>query len=88
MNQYNVLILQFVKIIAIENHPIASEKSKMIHSFTQNSFIVYMKKITQALPVLILAILLGSACNEPSNIGEDLLPGEDFIDVLYTDSLL
>lgn len=46
-----------------------------------------MKKIIQALPVLSLVIILGSACNEPSNIGEDLLPGEDFIGVLYTDSL-
>ncbi len=46
-----------------------------------------MKKIIQALPVLTLVIILGYACNEPSNIGEDLLPDEDFIDVLYTDSL-
>jgi len=46
-----------------------------------------MKKIIQALPVLSLIIILGYACNEPSNIGEDLLPDEDFIDVLFTDSL-
>ena len=51
------------------------------------SFITHMKKIIQALPALVLTIFLGSACNEPSNIGADLLPNEDFIDVLYTDSL-
>lgn len=46
-----------------------------------------MKKIIQALPILALIIFLGNACNEPSNIGEDLLPDEDFIDILYTDTL-
>lgn len=46
-----------------------------------------MKKIIQALGILIFAILLGNACNKPSNIGEDLLPDGDFIDVLFTDDL-
>jgi len=46
-----------------------------------------MKKFIQAFSILTLSIFLGNACNKPSNIGEDLLPGEDFIDVLYTDSL-
>lgn len=46
-----------------------------------------MKKIIQALPVLALVVFLGSACNEPSNLGADLLPEDDFIDVLYADTL-
>ena len=46
-----------------------------------------MKKIIQALPVLSLIIILGYACNEPSSIGADFLPEEDFIDVLFTDTL-
>jgi len=46
-----------------------------------------MKKIIQALAILAFSIFLGNACNKPSSISEDLLPEEDFIDVLYTDSI-
>jgi len=46
-----------------------------------------MKRLIQALAIITISLFIGNACNKPSTIGSDLLPDEDFIDLLFTDSL-
>ncbi len=46
-----------------------------------------MKKIIQALVILTISLFIGNACNKPSTIGADLLPDEDFVELLYTEDV-
>lgn len=46
-----------------------------------------MKKIIQALVILTISLFIGNACNKPSTIGADLLPEEDFVELLYTEDI-
>jgi len=46
-----------------------------------------MKKLIQALTILLISLFIGNACNKPSTIGSDLLPEEDFVNLSYTDTI-
>lgn len=60
---------------------------KQLFTYPPELDIIRMKKIIQALIILTISLFIGNACNKPSTIGSDLLPDEDFAELLYTEDI-